>query len=72
MLSFVIVLRHSPLYDLVEETHFIKVMYFWVLVNTPAYLEFSTFYGPTEQDFKEIDLKTLVTICGTARASVRG
>ena len=52
MLSFVIVLRHSPLYDLVEETHFIKVMYLWVLVNTPAHLEFSTFYGPTEPDLR--------------------
>ena len=36
---------NNPLYDLVEETHFIKVLYFLVLVNTPADLEFSTFYG---------------------------
>ena len=35
-------LRHSPLYDFVKETHFIKVIWFWVIINTPANLEFST------------------------------
>ena len=46
-------LRHSSLYDLEEETHFIQVIYFLVLVNTRDYLEFSTFSGPTEPDVKK-------------------
>ena len=35
-------LWHSPLYDLIDETHFIKDIDFWVIINTSAYLDFST------------------------------
>ena len=46
-------LQHSCLYDLVEETHFIKGIYFRVLINNTVYLEFSTFYGPAEPDVRK-------------------